>query len=277
MQSLLIAMRRYQRGISNLSILSLFGAVNLILALCDASFYLVFSPFLPTVSYLYGAVLAEVLGERALLTVGIFLALVLAASWLFLRVRAGRDHRMMWVATALYAVDTLVLALVSFGHGYGIGQVDVFFHLLMLPSLVSASRAGGVIHRAPEPAPEQVGEMLLTVAPPPEGLPLGTEVGDAPPEEDSQPLRPAVPRRRKFFEVYLFGLRIEVLRSRGLTELSINGQVYAEMRGILELAYSLTATVEGHRITVRLAPGRLYGRMLLLVDGRLAGEMRRYF
>ena len=278
MQKLMIAMRRYGRGLADATVLALFGAVNLILALCDASFYLVFSPFLPTASYLLGAALAELLGSRTLLTAGIFFAFVTVAVWVFLRVRAARYHSAMWWITALYAVDTAVLALFSFGLDYGIGRVDVFFHLLALFALFSAARAGGVIAKMPEPVPELLGEMLLTVAPPPEGLPLGTEVGDAPPDEtDTRPLRAAVPRRKTFFRVHLFGLAILVTRSRGLTELSVNGQVYAEMEGLLELAYSLTATVEGHRVTVRLTPGRLYGRMILLVDGRLAGEIRRYF
>ncbi len=278
MQRLMIAMRRYGRGLADVSILALFGAVNLIMALCDVSFYLVFSPFLPTAAYLYGAALATALGEQTLLTAGIFFSLVTVAVWVYLRVRATRRHGAMWWIAALYAADTAVLAVFSFTNGFGIGRVDVFFHLLALLPLLAAAHAGGVIAKTPEPLPELIGEMLLTVAPPPEGLPLGTEVGDAPPDgEDTAPLRAAVPRRRKFFEVYLFGLTILVTRSRGLTELSVNGQVYAEMQGVLELAYSLTATVEGHRVTVRLAPGRLYGRMLLLVDGRLAGEIRRYF
>ena len=278
MQRLMIAMRRYGRGLADVSVLALFSAVNLILALCDASFYLVFSPFLPTAAYLYGAAFSEALGNRALLTVGIFFALVLVALWVYLRICAARRHGAMWWIAILYAVDTAVLAAFSFGNGYGIGKLDVFFHLLALVSLLSAARAGSVITKTPEPLPELVGEMLLTVAPPPEGLPLGTEVGDAPPDEtDTLPLRAAAPRRKTFFRVYLFDLAILVTRSHGLTELSVNGQVYAEMKGVLELAYSLTATVEGHRVTVRLTPGRFYGRMILLVDGRLAGEIRRYF
>ena len=278
MQKLMIAIRRYGRGLADTTVLALFGAVNLILALTDASFYLVFSPFLPTAAYIFGAAFAEAFGSRTLLTVGIFLSLVLVALWVYLRVRATRHHSAMWWVFLLYAVDTVALAAFSFTADYGIGRVDVFFHLLALIPLFASARAGRVIAKTPEPLPELIGEMLLTVAPPPEGLPLGTEVGDAPPDEaDSKPLRAAVPRRRRFFEVQLFGLAILVTRSRGLTELTVNGQVYAEVEGMLELAYSLTATVEGHRVTVRLTPGRFYGRMLLLVDGRLAGEIRRYF
>ena len=183
----------------------------------------------------------------------------------------------MRAATLYYAVDTAVLVVFSVLYDYPVGKIDILFHCMALISLLLACRAGRTIDAAPSPTPELLEEMLLNMSPPPEGLPVGTEVGDAPAdEEDSRPLRPAVPRRRCFFDTTVLGLRIRVLRSRGLTELCVGDEVYAEVHGVFELAYSLTATVEGHRVTVRLSPGRFYGRMILVVDGRLVAELRRY-
>ncbi len=278
MQKSILALRRYKRGLFDLSVLALFGIVSFILTLTNASFYLVFSPFLPSGAYILGKAFSELFGLQILLTTGIFLSLCLLALFVWLRLFAGRRPRLMTAATVLYAIDTAALAAFSFWQGFGIGKIDVLLHLLLLLSLIAAARAGRILESMPEPTPEQLGEILLCAVPPPEGLPLGTEIGDAPPSaEDSLPLRPAVLRRRRFFDREIFDLHICVSRARGLTELAVNGEVYAEFRGIREFTYTLSATVNGHRITVRLLPGALYARMLLLVDGRLAGEIRRYF
>ena len=278
MQESILALRRYRRGLFHLSVLSLFAVVSFILALTDASFYLVFSPFLPTAAYLFGKILSELVGLRLLLTLGIFLSLCLLAAWVALRLLAGKRPYLLTVAAVLYALDTAVLLAFSLWQSFGIGRIDALLHLLPLFSLIAAARAGRVLARLPAPTPEMIGEMLLAAVPPPEGLPLGTEIGDLPPDgEESTPLRAATARKRRFFDREIFDLHILVTRARGLTELIVNGSVYAEIRGLREVAYSLSATVGGHRITVRLLPGILHARMILLVDGRLAGEIRRYF
>ncbi len=277
MQESILALRRYRRGLFDLSVLALFSAVSLVLTLTDSSFYLIFSPFLPTAAYLLGKIAAELFGLRLLLTAGIFFSLCLVAVFVGLRLFAGKRLSLMTVGAILYAADTAVLLAFSLWQGFGIGKIDAALHLLPLLSLISAARAGARLRKMPEPTAEQLGEMLLAAMPPPEGLPLATELGDLPPdEEDTRPLRRSDAHGKRFFDRAIFDLQILVTRKRGLTELSVNGWVYAEVRGIREFTYSLTATVSGHRITVRLLPGTLYARMLLLVDGRLAGEIRRY-
>ncbi len=277
MQESILALRRYRRGLFDLLFLALFSIVSFILTLANSSFYLIFSPFLPTASYLFGKILAELSGLRLLLTAGIFTSLCLLAAWVGLRLLAAKRLRLMTVAAAFYAVDTAALLAFSVWQNFGIGRLDAFLHLFPLLSLIAAARAGNRLLKMPEPTARELGEMLLCAVPPPEGLPLATELGDLPPDdEDSLPLRPATPRKRCFFDREIFDLHILVTRARGLTELTVNGKVYAEVRGIRELTYSLSATVNGHRVTVRLLPGTLYARMLLLVDGRLAGEIRRY-
>lgn len=277
MQELLLSLRRYRRGLSSLTVLAIFSTLNFIFALTKTSFYLVFSPFLPLFSYELGRAFTAETGDRTPQTVGIFLSLCFLALWFFLRFRANGRSRVMRAATLYYAVDTAVLAFFSLRYQYPVGRVDILFHAMALISLLLACRAGRRIDAAPAPTPELLEEMLLNMSPPPEGLPVGTEVGDAPADDrDSRPLRPVVPRRRCFFDTKVFELRIRVLRSHGLTELCINDEVYAEVHGVYELTYSLTATVSGHRVTVRLSPGRFYGRMILVVDGRLVAEKRRY-
>ncbi len=277
MQRLLLDIRRHRRGITDLFVLALFGAVGLILALSESSFYLIFAPFAPRIVYeVFRAVSGEV-GELTLLTVGIFLALCLAALWFFLWYYARRSRRALGLAAALYALDTLGLALFSFRTSYAYGMADTLFHLLALVSLLRALAAARRIETAPAPEAAELAAMLTSLAPLPPELSPGDAVGDAPADvADTVPLREAVPRRRVLFARQHEGLSILVTRSYGLTELTVNGKVYAEVRGVIELAYTLSATVEGHRITVRFHPGAFFATMLLIVDGCLVAVLRRY-
>ena len=277
MQRLILDMRRHRRGLGDLFALSLFGAVALILTFSKSGFYLVLAPFFPRLVYeVFFAVAGEV-GETVLLTVGIFLALCLTALWFFLWYGARRSHRILAVAAALYALDTVILAGFSFRTSYAYGMADTVFHLLALSSLFRAYHAARRIEAAPVPAVEEITSMLASLAPLPADLAVGDSVGDAPPDEvDTLPLRDAVPRRRRFFDLTCEGMSILVVRSYGLTELIVDGRVYAEVRGVVELAYTLTATVGGHRITVRFCPGGFSASMLLTVDGRLVAKLRRY-
>ena len=277
MQDMLLDLRRFQRGATDLTLISLFGILNFICAVGGTSFYMLFAPCLPTLFFYGGRWLSETFGMPWLLTAGIFLSLCMLALWALLRIRVRGRYRVMLAATLLYAADTVCLVVFSLSTGFVTGLADAFLHLLFLIPLFRAVLAGRRIERMPALTPELLEATLRPLVLPPEGTPLGTPIGDAPPDEaDTPPLRPEVRRKRYFFKKQIFGLTVHVARARGVTELCVNGQVYAEIRGIVEFAYSLSATVEGHRITVRLSPGGMYGRMILLVDGRLAAECRRY-
>ncbi len=276
MQRLILDMRRHRRGITDLFVLALFGAVGLILAFSKSSFYLVLAPFAPRIVYEIFFVIAGDVGETVLLTVGIFLALCLSALWFFLWYGARRSRRVLALAAAAYALDTVILASFSFRTSYAYGMADSMFHLLALFSLLRAYTAARRIEAAPVPAVHEITSVLESLAPLPPDLAAGDAIGDAPPDEtDTSPLRDAVPRRRRFFDLTHKGLAILVTRAFGRTELTVNGKVYAEAEGVVELAYTLTATVSGHRITVRFHPGSFSAVMLLIVDGRLVAKLRR--
>lgn len=280
MQELLLAIRSVRHGRTNLLFLSLLATVQFVLALTDASFYLFFSPSVPTLLYALGRVLGDRLGERALLTAAVFFSLCLLALWWYLALGTRRHIRTLTAGAVYYATDTALLAAFSLATGYGVGMADALLHLLALLFLIPSARAAGRLARAEREGLDAaaVCALLLSITPPPEGLAPGTPLADDSPDgEDSIPLRPEVSRRRTLFDRTLLGLTIRVSRSFGLTELSVNGMVYAEQRGIRELAYTLTATVEGHRVTFRLYPSAFYARMILLVDGHLAGDKRRRF
>ena len=278
MQELLIALRRYRRGLSHLLFLALFAAANCIPALASSDFYIFFSPFLPRFFIEVSRGFASALGLRTILTAGIFVSLCLLFLWFYLRLLPRRSSRAFRAATLYYAADTAVLLFFSLSFSYPVGLLDSALHLLPLLSLFLASRAERVMESFGKRGVTLSEEMLAVLVLPPEGLSPGYYLGDAIPDDgDTPPLRPASSRGRCLASVRLFDMDICVRRAFGVTELVVDGEVLAEQRGLLELAYSLTATKQAHRITLRFAAGRLYGRVLLLVDGRLAADVRRYF
>ncbi len=278
MQRLLIEMRRQRRGLVDLFVIALFGAVNFILTLSDSSFTLILSPFFTTFVYSFLAALSRRLGETAVLTVGIFLGLCLSALWFFLWYYGRESRRVLLFATVLYGGDTLLLFLFSLRYSYGIGLADTLFHLYFLYTLLRAALAARRLEKSTPPKLDEIEAMLGALMEDPEAAEIGDSVGDAPADAtDTPPLREAVPRRRTLILTERCGLHIAVTRSYGLTELSVNGKVYAEQRGVFELAYTLTATVGGHRITVRFYPGNVRATMTLLLDGVLIERIHRRF
>lgn len=278
MQKMLIEMRRYRRALADLFVIALFGAVNLVLTLSDSSFTLILSPFSTTFVFSVLSALASRLGRTTLLTVGIFLALCLSAVWFFLWYYSRRSRRALIAAATLYTADTLLLAWFSLRYSYGIGLADTLLHLVFLYTLIRGVMAFGHLEKNAPPRLDEIESMLATLMEDPESPALGDAVGDAPADtEDTPPLREAVPRRRTLIRAEREGLAITVTRSYGLTELSVNGRVYAEVRGVFELAYTLTATVGGHRITVRFYPGNVRATMTLLFDGVLIERIHRRY
>ncbi|MBQ2719794.1 MAG: hypothetical protein IJF73_06985 [Clostridia bacterium] len=278
MQRLLIEMRRYRRGLLDLFVIALFGAVNLILTLADSSFTLILSPFSTTFVFSFFEVLSRRLGRTVLLTLGIFLGLCLSALWFFLWYYASRRRRSLLLATVLYGSDTLLLLGFSLRYHYGVGLADTLLHLCFLYTLIRATVAHGRLDKSAAPAMAEVEGMLATLMEDPLAPALGDTVGDAPADAtDTPPLREVSRRGRPLILAEWEGHTLLVTRSYGLTELIVDGKVYAEERGVYELAYTLTATVGGHRITVRFYPGNLRATMTLLVDGVLVSRIRRRF
>ncbi len=277
MQEVVIALRRYRRGAFYFSFVALFSLVEYILVLTNAKFHLFFSSFLPVFSFFLGKLFSVSLSEKLLLTAGIFISLCLLALLFYLRFKVNARPSVFLFVALYYLLDTLVLLGFALFCGDMVRLIDAVLHFFPLFSFLLAARAGHFLERVEEPTPAVMMEMLNTMLLPPEGLPAGAPVGDAEPDaEDSVPLREEAPRGRCLVAATLAGLDIRALRSYGLTELSVNGKVYAEQRGVLEVAYRLTATVEGHRITLQFSAGKLYGRLILLVDGRLLADVRRY-
>ncbi len=273
MEQLLRALGRYRRAMTFLTWISLLGAMNFFLCIGGRTLYFFIGTFLPTAVFLYGKSIAPT-GGQVFLTGGIFLALCLCALYAYLRFRAGRRGRSMITAAVLYGADTVALTFFSL-LGYGLpGLVDALLHAYALSVLVRGACAGAWLDRAmqSDSLREQMTSLMIQNE---MAYVNGLENAVFQGASDTLPLRPAEPKNAYLFHHRFEELEIRVSFSAELTELSVNGMVYAECRGMWEPAHALSAVVGGHRISVGLCHGTSCADMVLEIDGREIDRFRR--
>ncbi len=259
------AMRRYQSARSNLLLVLIFGAVNMVLASMGSYTYFVFSDYAAYLLALIGRELYELSGNIVYLLIclgGAVLALLpILLSWIF-----SKKHRgwlivalvVLLIDTGLVVYDALSGEMIDF-------LVDILFHIWLVVSMILGISSGKQAMAEQEepyaPAPRSVEEV---------------EFHDA--SVVVQPNTPALgmPQEERKFRVLLStqhgGDTIEVRRSYGLTELVVNGKLYAQREGVMEGAYTLSARVSGKLIEAKQLPG---GLLTIEVDGVLVDEKLR--
>ena len=70
------------------------------------------------------------------------------------------------------------------------------------------------------------------------------------------------------------GRHIEVRRSRGLTELVVDGRVYGRTEGIIEREHTISARIDGHDVATVFYPT---GRQTIEVDGEVIAKKQRLY
>ena len=70
------------------------------------------------------------------------------------------------------------------------------------------------------------------------------------------------------------GRHIEVRRSRGLTELVVDGRVYGRKEVIIEREHTISARIDGHDVATVFYPT---GRQTIEVDGEVIAKKQRLY
>lgn len=83
--------------------------------------------------------------------------------------------------------------------------------------------------------------------------------------QDSAPLRISENKGRVIMSAEYNGMNVEVRRSKGLTELIVNGKVYAEKKGVIETEYTICARVSGVEFSTTMT---MQSVMFLFADGK---------
>ena len=234
----------YQAARGNLLLMLIFSAVNVAFAAFGVDIYFLFSDYLAYMLALTGRVFLEYTDE------GLYLAVGLASA-----------------ALVLFAVDTGALVVDTLGSDDVLYNLpDLLFHIWVLVYLVL-----GVKHaqQALAPQPEETPATQPLV----ESTFYDASLG-------GQPNTPSLgaPQEEWKYRILVTadwnGRHIEVRRSRGLTELVVDGRVYGRKEGIIERGYTISARIDGHDVATVFYPT---GRQTIEVDGEVIAKKQRLY
>jgi len=244
--------KRYKSARGNLLAMVVLTAVNIGLSVAGSGRTFLFRAFLPELAIDFFSDIAP--------WAGFAIAALLLGLYVLCWALSKKEPAWMTAALVLFAIDTAVVlvlfAVICLAGEFEFGMVlEIAFQAWVLYYLLASVLAAKELKNMPEAELIAQNEPILC------------------PAEESVPLRERSPKGRLILRhVTEDGLEIEVARVRGVTELLADGMVYAELRGVIELAYELTACVRGHSIRTTLDAGAL---MELYVDGVRVGKKLR--
>lgn len=257
----------YQTARGNLLLMLIFSAVNVALAAFDADTYFLLSNYLAYMQALAGRTFLDLTGESIYFVVGLALAVLTLVPYLLCWIFSKKRRGWMIAALVLFALDTGLLVSDSLGvEDFLYNLPDLLFHIGIIVYLVL-----GVKHaqQALAPQPKEAPATQPLVEPVFYDASLG-----------GQPNTPSLgaPQEEWKYRVLVTadwnGRHIEVRRSRGLTELVVDGRVYGREEGVIEREYTISARIDGHDVATVFYPT---GRQTIEVDGVVIAKKQRLY
>ena len=254
---------RYLAARSNLLLVVIFTAVNMLILVTNGGSYFLFSASVPYIltsigMYLCGMYPAEyypeggagmVFAPQGLFVLMLVISIIILAMYLLCWIFT-KKHRVgpMIFALVLFGIDTLVM---FWFYGLRADDIpDIAFHIWVIVILAMGIGAHYKLKKLP---PEDViieGEFTEID---PEGGELSDGEADSGINEpkkipDTVALRPADTdvKARIFLETDAYGHVITYRRVKRTNELVIDGDVYDEYTALVEQPHILTATLDGH-------------------------------
>ncbi len=243
------ALRQYGVARSNLLLMIILTAVNVVLAAFGSETMLLFSATVPYFVAVFGFV-SEI---GALAVAGVVIAAVILAVYLVCWIFSKKHYGWMIAALVLFVIDTLAMILIYITVGDFSGILDIVIHIWVLYYLVVGITYG---HKLKNLTPEEEAEFEQLQA---------VEAQEPLQEGNSSPLRSAdsADKFRVLAEVSFNGYDICYRRVKRVNELVVNGYVYDDVEMLVEAPHELTARVNGHIIKAGYDGGFSY----ILVDG----------
>lgn len=262
MQSRINAEKNFTKSRNNLLAVVLFSLVNVVLTLFNAEISFLFSATFPMVSIGFGTALFEETGSNVFMIIGIIIALISIAFYGLCFLLSKKNKAFILVAFVFFVMDTLLLILfivIAFDASI---LLDIVFHAWILYYLIIGVKASSDLKKMP---PEEAQDAAALDLP----QHTQTEAG-----RQSVALRPESEKGRVLLSQEFQNLSIVVKRAYGVTELIVNGMVYAEQTGVMETSYALEANVEGVSIKTTMSYTAL---MCLYINGNLMAKKRRLY
>lgn len=257
---------RFAAARSNLLLLVVFSAINLLMLATGSGTYFLFSASVPYLITDLGMFLCGMYPEEfyeglegmffldksffvIMLIISILILVIYLLCWLF-----SKKNKVGWLIGALvmFGIDTLVM----FGN-YGFSAdmiIDIIFHIWVIVILVMGISSHYKLKKLPEEEVMIEGE--FTDITDNGEVVEGTAAieGEASSTPDSSPIRSADTdvKARILLEAELYGHFITYRRIKKTNELVIDGDVYDEYSAVAEMPHMLTATVGGHTFAAGL-------------------------
>jgi len=257
----------FESARKNLLSVVIFSTINLVLTLLNANIHMLFSASIPELAFDFSRIFSVEYQNDAIAVGGFALALIVIGLYLACWLLSKNTRVFMLFALIFFGIDTLVFLAFVFFLGFDTSYIlDIAFHGWILIFLIRGTMAWSKLRRL---SPE---EMAAGSA---GGLQESADGSMNPERIETAPLRVDDKKGRILISAEYEGLQISMKRSRGLTELIVNGNVYAEVKGTIERQYSLSAIVRNVEIVGRYVSMPSY-MQIWVNDEMIAKKIRRY-
>ncbi len=246
--------QQYATARSNLLLMLLFTVINIVLLVAQTDTMFLFSATVP-----YFTMALGIYGENTIflgicICVTVITLVLYALCWLL-----SKKHRgWMIAALVLFILDTVALAALYLSVDDFTGILDALIHIWVLYYLILGVVSGKKLSDLP---PEQDADTVQAA-------------GETPAEVMAPRLAETDVKARILAETTAFGRHIVYRRVKRTNQLVIDGYVYDEMEMLVEPAHVLSATVDGHNVTVGFDG---VGTSFIDVDEQRIAKKRRFW
>lgn len=246
--------KRYNTSRYNLLLLIILSVINIATILFNGTYFLFslsFPRFLMWSIMLLvdeGQITAE---EINYVRIGIFMILSLVPFIISYVLSSKNRYKAFYVALAFFIIDSIITLLMF-------DLIDIGFHIYILVLIIMGILNG---KKLAQYFPEENEDINLEVT--------QSETNF----EDSPILRSDAPKGKILLSVNKNGLNIVVKRRYKLTELIIDGNVYDEYKGLVEMQYQLEAIVNNNLVHFILQGSRMY----IFINNKQVTEKLRLF
>ncbi|MBE6762150.1 MAG: hypothetical protein E7551_07665 [Ruminococcaceae bacterium] len=269
---------KYASSRMNLLLVVGFTVINIILLITNSNSYFLFSAYIPYAlidlgMYLCGRYPQELYEDygniefvndtffATMVVIALVIVLVYFLCWLF-----SKKYKVGWLIAALvlFGIDTLgMLAFLDFSSDI---IIDIAFHIWVIISLSIGISNYFKLKKIPDG--------LSDVA-----IEIPDNVNDenlAEEQTEQEILKNAdfSVKSRVLAEGQVLGYTIIYRRVKRTNELIVNGVIYDQIEALVETAHTLTAEVDGHKITAEY-DGKLHS--IIKVDNEIIAKKLRLF
>ena len=245
--------------------------VNTLLIAFNSGTVFTFSAYIPQlVVYIFADAAAD-LQVKNYLYIGAAIAILISLVYLALWLGAKKKDAMIAAALVLFSIDTAVLLLDVIPYFDFSYIIDILFHGWVIFDLVMGVCSCSKLRKmsVQDNFVQQNSAASDFYTPYSDGAEdksfqnHSTDFEYEP--QDNAPLRISENKGRVIMSAEYNGMNVEVRRSKGLTELIVNGKVYAEKKGVIETEYTICARVSGVEFSTTMT---MQSVMFLFADGK---------